>query len=273
VELTWWRLVLVAAAGVLGGAANSLAGGGSLITFPALTALGVPPVSANVTNTVALVPGYLSGAWAQRDQLRTQRRRLKVVALPAILGGLVGGWLLLETTESTFERVIPWFILLAVALLAFEPRIKAAVARRIAARSKHDLESASTSDTTSDEHASRTQLAMCAVAALFGAIYGGYFGAGLGIILLALFSLVLPDSLTRVNALKQTVSVLANASAAALFVTSDEVAWAAAAALAFGATVGGAIGGKFASRVDPDVLRWVVVVIGTAVAFAFFINP
>ncbi|MFI1911367.1 sulfite exporter TauE/SafE family protein [Streptomyces microflavus] len=259
-DLTWWQVMIVAVVGVVGGGVNSLFGGGTLITFPALTILGIPAVNANITNTVATIPGYASGAWEQRTELRTQRRRVAVVAVPAVAGGLIGGLLLLHTSASAFEAVIPWLILITSVLLALQPQLKDHVARCLSAHHHR----------TSPPGASMRKLALVVAYAFLGSPYGGLFGAGLGVVMLTLFSFVLPDALTRINALKQNVSVLANASAAALFLTSDKIVWSAALALAVGPTLGGAVGGRFAAKVRPNVLRGVVVTIGLGVAAAFF---
>jgi uncharacterized protein len=250
------QLALLALAAVAGGAVNALAGGGTLITFPALIAVGVPALNANVTNTVALVPGYLGGALSQRADLSGQRRRVIAAAVPAAAGGLVGGSLLLWTGATLFEALVPWLILGATALLAVEPWLKKSAARRLG----------------TPRTGERQHLAGVGVAAFTGSVYGGYFGAGLGIILLALFSSLLPDSLKRVNALKQTVSLLANGAAAVLFAATGEVAWAAAAVMAVGALLGGALGGRFAGRVREDILRWVIVALGSVVATVYFVR-
>ena len=247
---------MLALAAVGGGAVNALAGGGTLITFPALTALGVPALQANVTNTVALTPGYLGGAYAQRDDLRGQRSRVVVTALPALAGGVVGGLLLLKTGTRLFDALVPWLILLATALLAAEPWLKRNVVERLRRQPA----------------GGRANLTGVGVTAFAGAVYGGYFGAGLGIVMLALFSFVLPDSLTRVNALKQTLSLLANGAAAVLFAATGRVVWPAAAVMAVGALLGGSLGGRFAGRVQAGVLRGVVVALGLAVAIAFFVK-
>ena len=256
VSLSGVDLGLLALAAVCGGAVNALAGGGTLITFPALTALGVPALQANVTNTVALTPGYLGGAWAQRGDLSGQRPRVVVTALPALAGGVVGGLLLLKTGTALFGKLVPWLILLATALLAAEPWLKRHVVERLQRQ-------------PAGRQASLTAVGVTAFA---GAVYGGYFGAGLGIVMLALFSFVLPDSLTRVNALKQTLSLLANGSAAVLFAATGRVVWPAAAVMALGALLGGSLGGRFAGRVPAGVLRRVVVALGLAVAIAFFVR-
>jgi len=250
------ELVFLALAAVAGGLVNALAGGGTLITFPALTAVGVPALNANVTNTIALLPGYLGGTYAQRRDLEGQRDRLLVVALPAIAGGFVGGLLLLMTGEKLFRDLVPWLILLATALLALEPPVKRSVARRLG----------------SSERPAPVHLGAAALAAFAGSVYGGYFGAGLGIILLALFSLVLPESLTRINALKQAVSFLANGAAAVLFALTGHVVWLAALVMAAGALLGGSLGGRFATVVSPGRLRVAVVGLGIVVALVYFVR-
>lgn len=249
-------LGLLALAAVGGGAVNALAGGGTLITFPALTAVGIPALNANVTNTVALMPGYLGGAMGQRDDLRGQRRRVTVMAIPAVAGGIIGGALLLTTGAALFDALVPWLILLATALLAAEPWLKRTVVQRL----------------NSPAAGKRPNLAAVAAAAFVGAVYGGYFGAGLGIVMLALFSFVLPDSLTRVNALKQALSVLANGAAAILFASTGDVVWTAVAVMAVGALLGGSLGGRFAGKVRASILRGVVVALGVVIAVLFFVK-
>ena len=253
--LTALELGLLGLAAVAGGAVNALAGGGTLITFPALTAVGVPPLNANVTNTVALVPGYLGGTIGQRRDLSGQRRRVWVMLAPAVAGGLLGGALLLLTGEKLFKELVPWLILLATALLATEPWLKKTAVGRLR-----------------DADAGGRTGAASVLAAFAGAVYGGYFGAGLGIILLSLFSLVLPDSLTRVNALKQAISFFANAAAAVLFASAGGVVWSAAAVMAVGALIGGSLGGRFAGRVPATTLRTVVVVLGVVIAVVYFVK-
>jgi hypothetical protein len=249
------ELGLLGLAAVAGGAVNALAGGGTLITFPALTAVGVPALEANVTNTVALVPGYLGGTVGQRADLRGQRRRVWVMVVPATAGGLIGGALLLLTGQDVFRQLVPWLILLATALLAAEPWLRRTAVRRLR------------------EHDAGGRPGVAGVATAFaGAVYGGYFGAGLGIILLSLFSLVLPDALNRVNALKQAISFVANAAAAALFASMGGVLWSAAAVMAVGALAGGSLGGRFASRVPARTLRVVVVVLGAVIAIVYFVR-
>ena len=253
--LTVVQLVLVAVAGVAGGAVNALAGGGTLITFPVLTAVGIPPVAASVTNTVALSPGYLSATFAQWHDLRGQRQRVKWLAPAGALGGIVGGLLLLNTTDRLFRELVPFLILAAALLLALQDRLRAWLLRRAA-------------------QAGHTQLSeKWAIPPVFvAAVYGGYFGAGLSVIVLAVLGLVLDDNLTRLNALKQAIAFSVNITAAIFFVFSGQVVWLAALTMAVGAIIGGVLGGRLAGRVKPTSLRRVVVVIGVVVALIYLLR-
>ncbi len=272
-------LVLAALAAVAAGTVNALAGGGTLITFPTLTALGLPAVAANVTNTVALCPGYLGGSFAQSADLRGQGRRLRLLVPAAVVGGLVGGALLLRTGERTFRELVPFLILIASGLLAIQDPLKAWVLRRAArageprAADPPAAEPGAPSALSFGASARRATADASAIApAGLAAVYGGYFGAGLGVILLAVLGLVLDDTLTRLNALKQTLSLGANVAAALFFVFSGQVVWSAAVVMAVGALLGGSLGGRLAGRVRPSVLRWIVVAIGVAVAVAFWMK-
>ena len=237
------------------GAVNALAGGGTLITFPMLTAVGIPAVAANVTNTVALSPGYLGATLAQANDLRDQRRRMWLLLPASAVGGIVGGILLLNTGERLFRDLVPYLILLASVLLAVQDPVRAWLVRRAG-----EKETAVVSDKAA------------VLPAALAAIYGGYFGAGLSVIVLAVLGLTLDDSLTRLNALKQAISFSVNITAAIFFVFSGKVVWSAALVMAVGALVGGALGGRLAGRIKPATLRWVVVVIGFAVAIIYLLR-
>ncbi|MFM7693513.1 MAG: sulfite exporter TauE/SafE family protein [Actinomycetota bacterium] len=254
--MTPGQLALAGLAAFAAGIVNALAGGGTLISFPMLIALGVPPVSANVTNTVALVPGYLGGAVAQRADLDRQGRRLRVLLPAAALGGLVGAALLLLTPERVFEVLVPVLILAAVGVLALGDSVKRRVAERI-----------SQAADGAPEH-----LVGPAVGVFLAAIYGGYFGGGLGIIVLAVLGVILVDTLTRLNALKQVTSLVVNAVAAGVFVLFGDVVWSAAAVMLVCAVVGGFLGGTLASRVPARVLQRIVLVIGVAVAIGYAVT-
>ena len=244
--------VLIGLAAVAGGMVNAIAGGGTLITFPMLTAVGIPAVAANVTNTVALCPGYLGATMAQANDLRGQTRRLRFLVPGSMVGGIIGGVLLLNTGERVFRALVPFLILLAACLLAVQGPVRAWVNRR---SGKTDQASA---------HETWTMLPVGVAA-----IYGGYFGAGLSVIVLAVLGLVLDDSLTRLNALKQVISLSVNTAAAVFFLFSGQVRWSAALVMAVGALIGGAAGGRLAGRIKPNTLRWTVVTIGIAVALIY----
>jgi uncharacterized membrane protein YfcA len=253
--LSWLDLLLVALGAVAGGIVNAVAGGGTLITFPILTAVGIPAVAANVTNTVALAPGYLSGTLAQRNDLRGQERRLWWLIPTSVLGGLAGGLLLLRTDERIFREIVPYLILLACALLALQGKVRSWLTRRAAASGHKGLPEA-----------------WSILPVFLAAVYGGYFGAGLSVIVLAVLGLVIDESLTRLNALKQAVAFCVNVAAASFFIFSGQVVWAAAAVMAVGAIVGGVIGGRLAGSIKPAVLRGVVITIGVIVAVIYLVR-
>jgi uncharacterized membrane protein YfcA len=249
------ELVLIALAGIAGGMVNALAGGGTLITFPMLTAVGIPAVAANLTNTVALSPGYLGATFAQSKDLTGQKRRMVLLLPVAAIGGLLGGLLLLNTSERLFRELVPFLILLASGLLAVADPLRAWLIKR------------------SGQKTSSPALEKWAVVPVFlAAIYGGYFGAGLSVIVLAALGLFLDDNLTRLNALKQIIAFSVNITAAIFFLFSGQVVWAAALVMAAGALVGGSLGGRLASRIKPGLLRRIVVVIGVIVAVLYWLR-
>ena len=254
VALSAFDLALAGLAAVAAGAVNALAGGGTLITFPTLTALGLPAVAANVTNTIAMAPGHLGATLAQKRDLAGQRARVRRLVPAALLGGLVGGLLLLVTSERVFRQLVPFLILLASALLAVQEPVRAWLLRRLGTRS----------------HASHEALAVLPVFA--ASVYGGYFGAGLSVIVLAALGLLVDDSLTRLNATKQAVGFAANTAAAVLFLFSGQVHWPAGLVMAAGAVAGGALGGRLAGHVRPATLRLVVVTIGVGVGLAYLLR-
>jgi len=248
-------LILISLAAVAGGLVNALAGGGTLITFPMLTAVGVSPIMANVTNTVALCPGYLGATFAQKKDLRGQGGRLWLLLPVSILGGIAGGVLLLHTSDNTFRKLIPYLILLAVVLLAFQDRLRNWVMARIGSEGSRHLNEA-----------------WAIAPVLPAALYGGYFGAGVSVMVLAVVGLVLEDSLTRLNALKQAISFSINIAAAVFFLFSGQVLWLAAVVMMAGSLAGGALGGRLAGRIKPIVLRSIVITVGLAVAVFYFMR-
>jgi hypothetical protein len=251
--LTPLQFIMVFFAAVGAGAVNALAGGGTLITFPTLIAVGIPAIMANVTNTVALCPGYFGATLAQSKDLCGQKRRLWLLMPTGAVGGVIGGYLLLNTGERLFRDLVPFLILLASGLLAVQDPVRAWLLRR--------------------SGQAKTSSEFWAVLAVgLAAIYGGYFGAGLSVIILSVLGLTLDDNLTRLNALKQAIAFSTNIAAAIFFIFSGKVVWPVALAMAVGALLGGALGGKLAGRIKPATLRWVVVVIGVAVALIYLVR-
>jgi uncharacterized membrane protein YfcA len=248
--------LLVLVAGLAAGTVNAIVGSGTLITFPTLLALGYPAVLANVTNTVGLVPGSVSGAVGYRRELAGQRERIKTLAAASLTGGLAGGVLLLVLPGSVFREVVPVLILLACVLVAVQPR----VARRMAARAARRTRP-------------RRHGGPLLFLSVFGTgIYGGYFGAAQGVILIALLGIFLEDHLQRLNGLKNVLAALVNGVAALLFVALAEVAWVPALLLALGSISGGQLGATVGRRIRPTVLRVVIIVVGTVVAVELLVS-
>ncbi len=254
-DMEIWKYIIIGIATFLASAINALAGGGTLLTFPVLTAMGLPAVVANVTNHVALFPGYLGAAGAQWDSIKTQKKRLYWYLPAALLGGVVGGYLLIKSKESLFKELVPFLILAASLMLAFGNQIR----KWISNRSK-------------DHSAESTPMFLVSILVFVAGIYGGYFGGGLSVIYLAVLGLFLSDSLTELNGLKQVLSLATNVAASLFFVFSDKVDWKVAAIMAVFALLGGVAGGKLAGKISADVLRLVVVVIGIIVAIIYFIK-
>lgn len=241
-------VLTVAAAGLGAGFVNGAAGGGSLVSYPLLLATGLDARAANVTNTVGLLTGYAGGALGFRDHLRTQRPRLRELAPIALAGGAGGALLLLLTSESAFEAIVPALILGACLLFALQPTVR----RRVVAR-------------RADPHPATGRLGVAALAAVFAAaVYGGYFGAGIGVILLAILGLVLDDPLPSVNGVRGVLSLLVNVVAAVVFAIGAEVDWAVAGVLAATCLVGGYAGARVSLRLPDRVLRVVVIGFGLA---------
>lgn len=242
-----WSVLLAAA--FVAGALNAVAGGGSFLTLPALVFTGVPPVIANATGTVALLPGYLAGAWGFREDMQSPPGlSLRSVIALALLGGAIGALLLLFTPETTFRQVVPWLLLAATALFAFAPQL-----RRWTAGSASPTSSL------------KAGLAMLAVA-----IYGGYFNGGLGIVLLALFGLLGQTRLSAMNGMKNLVSTLLTAIAVAVYAAGGLVQWPQALAMMVAATLGGYGGARLARRIPAPWLRAAIVITGLVMTALFF---
>lgn len=247
-DLTWIEAVAVVAAGMGAGGINAVIGSGSLISFPTLVAVGYSPVVANVSNNIGLVPGSVSGAWGYRRELEGQGSRARTLAIFSASGAATGAVLLLTLPSEVFDRIVPVLVLLACALMLAQPRLSKWVAGRRA------------------EDARDVGITPMAIA--FGAgIYGGYFGAAQGVILLAMLAVFVPDDLQRSNALKNVLAGTVNGVAAVIFIVFADVAWEAVALVAVGAVIGGTLGARFGRRLPPQALRIGVVCIGVFVAF------
>jgi uncharacterized membrane protein YfcA len=250
-----WDYLFIALAAVVAGAINALAGGGTLISFPVLIAVGVPPVASNITNTVSLLPGYIGGTLAQWDDIKAQMKRLRLILPASIAGGLLGGILLVVTGEKIFGQIVPYLILLASLLLAVQEPVRAWLLRRAAEKGNGQV----------SEFWSTVPIGLASV-------YGGYFGAGLSVIVLAALGLTVDESLTKLNALKQAVSFSVNVAAAVFFIFSGYIVWNVVLVMAVAALVGGWLGGKLAGSIKPNHLRWLVVSIGVVVGIIYLLR-
>ncbi len=235
--------VAIFAAGIVAGTINTVVGSGTLFTFPVLLAFGYSPVTANVSNTVGLVPGSVAGAVGYRAELAGQNRRIARLGSASVVGGIVGAALLLILPASAFKAIVPAFIAIALVLIVLQPRISRALERH-----------------RPRDHERIGPLTMLAD---FGTgVYGGYFGAAQGIMLLAILGLALDDDLQRLNALKVVLAGMVNLVAGIVFVFAAHVAWGAALLIAAGSTVGGVLGARTGRRLSPTALRAVIVIVG-----------
>ena len=237
--------IAITAAGFGAGTVNTVVGSGTLITFPVLLAFGYAPVQANVSNTIGLVPGGLSGTHGYRAELEGQRRRSMLLGTLSILGALIGAALLLTLPASAFKTIVPFFIGCALVLIVFQPWLS----RRLETRRR--------------EHRPHGG-PWTAAGLLATGIYGGYFGAGQGILLLAVLGLALTDSLQRINGLKNVLATLTNLVAAVVFAFAADVAWGVALLIAVGSVAGGVLGAQLGRRLPPAAFRAVIVVVGVA---------
>ncbi|HEY0904064.1 MAG TPA: sulfite exporter TauE/SafE family protein [Marmoricola sp.] len=253
--MTLLEAIAVLLAGVAAGTINTVVGSGTLITFPTLLAVGLPPVTANVSNTIGLVPGSLSGTWGYRRELRGQGHRLRWLMPATTVGGVTGAVLLLWLPESAFEAVVPVLIGLGVVLVVLGPRISRAVVAR--------------------HHAAgglRERGAWWVWPSVLGTgVYGGYFGAAQGVLLMAIFGIGIDDDPQRHNAIKNVLAALVNAVAAVVFVVVADVDWWAVLVLATGAVVGGVIGASVGRRLPAPWLRAVIVAVGVAAIVSFLV--
>lgn len=240
------ELLLILLAGFAGGAINAVAGGGTNLTFPTLLWIGIAPVEANVTSAVALWPGGISGAWGFREKLVEIRKAWFWLAVPSLIGGVVGAWLLVHTPQTIFRTIAPFLILASSILIAAQPWAKKLL----------DI----------DPHGSRTAFISAIVIQLLIATYGGYFGSGIGLMMLVTLGLVGIHNIHHANALKNLLGVLLKGAAVAYFILAGSVVWIAALVMATGALLGGYAGARLAQRIPEILMRWVIAIFGISVA-------
>jgi uncharacterized protein len=252
-SVTVGEAIAVFAAGVAAGGINAVVGSGSLITFPTLLAFGVPPITANVSNNVGLVPGGASGAYGYRQELAGQRGRLLRLGTASVAGSAAGAILLLKLPAGTFKVIVPVLILIACALVILQPRLNGWLAARRREGSEHG--------------GPALWAGVCA-----SGVYGGYFGAAQGVLMIGLLGIFLDEPLQRINGLKNLLTFVVNAVAAIIFIALTHVNWILAGLIAAGSTIGGLIGSRYGRRLPPMALRILVVIIGlvSAVKLIFF---
>ena len=238
-----WEVAAVLLAGVGAGTINTIVGSGTLITFPVLLAFGVPAVTANVSNTIGLVPGSLSGALGYRRELKAQGGRLLRLGTAALLGGLLGAYVLVKLPSRAFTVIVPVLILLALVLVVIQPR----VARAMAVRRQGGAEGP-----------------LLIAGVFLTSVYGGYFGAAQGVLLIALMGMLLADDMQRLNAAKNVLALIVDAVAACFFLFASHIDWAAVGLIAVGSTLGGQLGARVGRRLPPPALRATIVLVGLA---------
>ncbi len=245
-------MVLIALAGFAAGAINALVGSGTLITFPTLVTLGFPPVTATMSNATGLVAGSVSGTWGYRAELRGQWNRLRWQLPASLAGAVVGAFLLLHLPEKVFAEVVPVLLVLALVLVVAGPRIQAWTGRRaeVAGRSA--------------EHITPARMAVLVLGTFAVGVYGGYFTAAQGILLVGLMGALLPESVQRMNAAKNLLALVVNVVAAVAYtlVAFDRISWPAAGLIAAGSLVGGLVGARYGRRLSGNALRATIVVVG-----------
>lgn len=247
--MPWYELVAIAAAGVAAGTINTIVGSGSLITFPTLLAFGFPPVTANVSNNIGMVPGGVSGTWGYRRELAGQSRLVRRLVPMSLLGSVTGALLLLWLPAEAFQAIVPVLLALSVILVLVQPRLQRRLQRRI----------------DDPELGHGRWHGPVLLGGTFGAgAYGGYFGAAQGVLLMGHLGSLVPEPLQRLNAVKNVLALVVNSVAAITFlvVAREHVDPAAVGLVAAGSMVGGVLGARFGRRLPPTVLRWVIVVVG-----------
>lgn len=235
-------------AGAIAGAINAVAGGGSLVSFPTLVALGAPSIPANATNAIALWPGSLASVWSYRSEAKGAFKTTFVLTIPAIIGAIIGTWTLLHTPEVLFRRIVPWLILMATILLWQQPRLKKYL-------EKHKI--------------AQSHIGYACFWQLLVAIYGGYFGAGMGILMLAILGFTVEGNIHKLNAIKTWLSTIINVVASIYFLSANTVLVFPGIALGIGAIIGGYGGARLALKIDPQHIRYFIIFLGTVLTIIF----
>ena len=246
------HMILIGLAGFAAGAINALVGSGTLITFPTLVALGYPPVTATMSNAVGLVAGSVSGTWGYRAELTGQWNRLRWQIPASLAGGVLGAFLLLHLPEKVFAEVVPVLLVAALVLVVIGPRIQSWARRRAEEAGR------------SPEHITPARMAVLVLGTFAVGVYGGYFTAAQGILLVGMMGALLPESVQRMNAAKNVMTLVVNVVAAASYslVAFDRISWPVAALIAAGSLVGGWVGARYGRRLSPNALRGTIVVVG-----------
>ena len=245
-------MTLIALAGVAAGAINAIVGSGTLITFPTLVALGYPPVTSTMSNAVGLVAGSVSGTWGYRHELRGQWHRLRWQLLASLTGAALGAWLLLHLPEKVFTQVVPVLLVAALVLVVIGPRIQEWASRRAEAAGHPP------------DHLPPARMSALVALTFAVGVYGGYFTAAQGILLMGVMGALLPEDVQRMNAAKNALALVVNIVAALAYtlVAFDRISWLAAGLIAVGSLVGGFLGAHYGRRLPPNALRAVIVVVG-----------
>jgi uncharacterized membrane protein YfcA len=246
------EIISIFLAGIAAGTINAVVGSGTLVTFPTLVAFGFPPVTATMSNAIGLVPGSASGTWGYRRELKGQGPRLRWQIPASFLGAIVGAWLLLHLPETVFKAVVPVLLVFALILVVIQPRLQVWVRRRAEAAGRDQ------------DVVGRGRMAVLVFGTFLVGIYGGYFTAAQGILLIGLMGALLPETMQRMNAAKNLLSLVVNvvAATAYILVASDRIAWGAVVLIAVGSTIGGFVGAHYGRRLSPVALRICIVVLG-----------
>ncbi len=254
--MTPLNMIILFAAALLAGALNSVAGGGSFITYPALLFSGVPPINANTTSTIALWPGTVASVGAYRKEIEAERAGLLPLLIASLIGGTIGALILRNTTQDTFARLLPFLLLLATLLFAF--------GKRVSERVRSAVSNAALP-------ASTLRIGVVVVQFIIS-IYGGFFGGGIGMMMLAAFSLLGMVNIHRMNGLKTLMASVINGAAVVVFIISGVIYWPQALAMVVGAIIGGYMGATYAQRINPVLVRQFVIVVGCALTVIFFVR-